>query len=362
MNDFTSSSTFFRIYYPSSFNKTENDPSKWIKWSPNEKYIESLAGVVTNWTTAVKWVIWLLGGEPMVPAMWEVPPSSKKMPVILFSHGFGATRFISSTVAVELASHGYFVASIEHKDTSANMTYYYEDEAARDNDTPTYIEHIKMTFPPNHYEIRNEQLHKRVDEMKKILDILEDLNRGEVTNVLPSTFDLQLFKGLLDLNSVCISGHSFGGATSLLTMQTDDRISCGVILDGWMFPLKDECIEIDKPLLFINTRTFHTEPNLKVMQNIINLFPKDKELYTIKNTTHETQTDMPHIIGYWQNLTMPKLKPEVGTKINNNLILKFLSQHLKLPLSDEECRAYLEQEKDKYVEGGLPYPEQKPKL
>lgn len=33
-------------------------------------------------------------------------------------------------------------------------------------------------------------------------------------------------------------------------------------------------------------------------------------------------------MGYWLNWFMTKLDPDVGTKINNHLTLKFLNQHI----------------------------------
>lgn len=55
-------------------------------------------------------------GEPLVPCVWEgAPLASNKLPVIVFSHGFGGTRFVSATVAAELASFGFLIASIEHR-------------------------------------------------------------------------------------------------------------------------------------------------------------------------------------------------------------------------------------------------------
>ena len=57
------------------------------------------------------------------------------------------------------------------------------------------------------FDIRNKQLHKRVDEIQQLCDILEDLNSGQlVHNVLGLQFDLLQFK-------VCykFSLSSFGG-------------------------------------------------------------------------------------------------------------------------------------------------------
>ena len=61
----------------------------------------------------------------------------------------------------------------------------------------------------------------------------------------------------LALNSdfVCL-GHSFGGATTLLTLSKDSRFKVGIVLDGWLFPLRDDedvAKSAKQPVLFVNT-------------------------------------------------------------------------------------------------------------
>ncbi|XP_014282795.1 platelet-activating factor acetylhydrolase isoform X2 [Halyomorpha halys] len=359
MSDFTIDSTFIRLYYPSSTPNIENDATKWIKWSPNEYYLQSMADLVSNWGTVLKAVLWLYGGEPHVPAMWEAEPmqSISKIPVIIFSHGFGATRFLSSTIAIELASRGFIVASIEHKDSSACATYYYESPEKLEKDEKTWIPHEKMKFGPDHYKVRNTQLRGRANEIIKLIDFLHKINSGEASNILKSSVDLSSFKDRLELSSLSMMGHSFGGATSMLAMSLDDRIKYGIILDGWMFPLKEEDLVIKQPLIFINTQTFHIESNIKVIEKYLNSNPAgvSRDIYTIKHTTHESQTDTPHILGYWLNWFMPKLDPVVGTNINNHMILCFLHKNIGFPEFVTESENYLKKEAESFVTGTIIY-------
>ena len=42
-------------------------------------------------------------------------PGSPLFPVVVFSHGLGAMRTTYSGICCDLASHGYVVASVEHR-------------------------------------------------------------------------------------------------------------------------------------------------------------------------------------------------------------------------------------------------------
>ena len=65
---------------------------------------------------------------------------------------------------------------------------------------------------------------QRADEVGKTLDVLGLLNEGaQVKDLFGSGYDFGQFKGRLDLSKVGVAGHSFGGATSILTLQEDSR-------------------------------------------------------------------------------------------------------------------------------------------
>ncbi|XP_066993943.2 platelet-activating factor acetylhydrolase isoform X2 [Anabrus simplex] len=301
MTDYSPDGCFVRLHYPTSLSQVKNHSNRWIPWLPHRRYLEGFAYVLNLWTILIKFIIYLFSGKMYIPIVWGEPlqKTDKKLPVIVFSHGLGATRFFYSILCAELASHGFVVAALEHRDSSACTSFYYKSSEDKEKLKPTWIPFKRVPLGPNHYAAREQQ-------------------------------------DRLDLSNLTMMGHSFGGATALFTLAKDSRFKVGVILDGWMFPLKEETDLPDKvqlPLLFVNTQTFPIPSNVAIMKKFVENAPihHEREVYTIRLTTHENQTDTPYLIGYWLNFFMKKLDPVIGTRINHHLIIRFLDKHVGVP-------------------------------
>jgi len=92
-----------------------------------------------------------------------------------------------------------------------------------------------------------------------------------------------------------------------------------------MFPLKSEpFMNIQQPMLFINTHTFHLPVNLRLIRQYF-CSKGTRKLYTLKNTTHESPTDTPYIHGYWLDLQMlKKLDAKTALNLQSSLVVQFL--------------------------------------
>ena len=63
----------------------------------------------------LKWV----SGDPKIYAIESGRPVNERFPLVLFSHGLIACRTTYSALCTDIASHGFYVAALEHGDKSA---------------------------------------------------------------------------------------------------------------------------------------------------------------------------------------------------------------------------------------------------
>jgi len=360
--------SFLRLYYPSihPLNETINQHCVWPLWAEDEYlrgFVNFMQAVLARWPSwaprgeflfidQVAYIapvmhlgctyIWkLLNGKVYCPILRNAPLSpEKKWPVIVFSHGMGCTRFAYSRMCTDLASHGFVVAAVEHRDASACVTFTMEGS------TKHWIPFRRITDSEKEYTVRNEQLHQRVVEARRALDVVTSLANGDqVDNVLPQAadFDLSVWKGNLDLSRPVMAGHSYGGATTLLTMATDARFQCGLVLDGWLFPLKDEEVTITQPLVFINTESFMNRDNIAKMKTFLG--PEDSKAIFIKGSVHQNHIDAPlifksplvkRIMGFHS-----QTDPVLVLDLNDKLMLHFIWTHLGIQ-ADPDVVTFLE--------------------
>ncbi|KAL7809114.1 phospholipase A2, group VII [Trichoderma aethiopicum] len=222
------------------------------------------------------------------------PASRPKFPVIIFSHGLGGSRLCYSSICGELASFGFVVVAIEHRDGSGARTYVSlpgnveaaaielstaeihtnndgDEKGGKDKKVqrrrqeglnPYYVvdyilpkDNAQDTRPHNSrgvdHTLRSAQIVLRQEEIKEAYYILDLINSGhgddvaamnlrKKGNVGSSSLGLNGinwddWKDSMFLNNVTMMGHSFGGATTVQTCRDDslEWLGQGVILDAW---------------------------------------------------------------------------------------------------------------------------------
>ncbi|KAG8011123.1 Platelet-activating factor acetylhydrolase, partial [Nibea albiflora] len=334
--------SFFRIYYPCQ----ETEKAERPDWVPCKEYFNGLADFMKINRTLSEKIFNYLFGSFKIPAFLDAPfKSNEKCPVIIFSHGLGAFRTLYSAVCAELASQGFIVASVEHRDQSASATYYYREKteserasatsaSAQDNLVQEWMYYRSLKHGESEFPLRNKQVKQRADECILALDTLIKINSGiPVQNVLKTQFDWTTLENSMDMCRIAAVGHSFGGATVIEALCKEVKFKCGIALDAWMFPLDDELFpRVKQPIFFINSEKFQWAGNISRMRKLDSAVIQRK-MITIRGTVHQSFPDFTFLTGNWIGKLM-KLKgeidPELAIDLSNKATLAFLQRHLGL--------------------------------
>ena len=139
----------FSLYYPSKDGAKSSKPRHYWISPPIAIAAEGYARFahISNFFTnkIFTFLLWVLAGGNRIPAEVDVPlrpydalsasdglsvasdGTHAGLPVIVFSHGMASSRTSYSQYCAELASRGYVVAAIEHRDGSGPGTVIMKD-------------------------------------------------------------------------------------------------------------------------------------------------------------------------------------------------------------------------------------------
>lgn len=150
------------------------------------------------------------------------------LPLVVLSPGYTQPRSTLSNLAEDLASHGYLVAAIDH-------TY------------ETYA----VTFPGGRIATCAAC---ELDDTYERTAFFTKLNRGRAADVsfvidqLTARHPKWPGSRLIDATRIGMSGHSTGGASSIVAMLADPRIDAGVNMDGTTYV---PAAGLSRPFMFI---------------------------------------------------------------------------------------------------------------
>lgn len=163
---------------------------------------------------------------------------------MLFSHGVGCSRLMYSSFCGEMASRGYVVAAIEHRDgTGPSSTIRTEQGRVEKLDWLQWsdlqcVDHMTRTSsyvlltvwvlrcvrrrwpdlpeqPKDDTILRHEQIKLRLAECEEIVAALQKISRGEPvaqTALTPVNFE---FGKWIDARRPIMAGHSLGGSAAV---------------------------------------------------------------------------------------------------------------------------------------------------
>ncbi|MBB4906578.1 alpha/beta hydrolase [Actinophytocola algeriensis] len=252
------------------------------------------------------------------------------LPLVVLSPGHSKPRATLTSLAEDLASHGYVVAVVDH----------------------TY-ENVAQTFPDG-----------RVTtcvtcEMEKDESDWIRLNQGRATDV---SFVLDELLGRwrqIDPARIVMGGHSAGGASSIPALLTDPRINAGFDIDGSTYDIIPES-GLAKPFLFLGRAEQYTPGS----GNPADTWDRSwagmtgwKRWLLVDGAKHVSFTDVGILLDQMNLDTGATITADRTQAITRTYVRAFLDLHLRgrsQPLLDEPSPRYPEVTLPKNL--SLPHP------
>jgi len=203
----------------------------------------------------------------------EGDKSDAPYPIVVLSPGNGTNIEFYTSLASEIASHGYIVIGVNHP----------YDVAAVELSTGFVAPYDKAQWSLDvnaHQVYTAERIKVRTADVLFALNQLENLNTDS------------LFAGMLDMDSIAVAGHSLGGITASEACKADARFRACINFDGSQrggpFSMDETATPPQQPFMFL-TKESQLHPKL------IERFESTFQSYwvIVHNASHESFTDGP---------------------------------------------------------------------
>ncbi|MFC1405552.1 MULTISPECIES: acetylhydrolase [Streptacidiphilus] len=230
-----------------------------------------------------------------------------RFPLVVLSPGFENPRNVMTSLATDLASHGYVVALVDHT---------YEDSGTTFPDGQTLTCAICDSGPlPGQESVPD----SRARDVSFVLD--------QLTGRHPAWARA----GMIDPERIGMAGHSIGGASVVSTMAADPRVRAGVNLDGtFLAPVPAGGLG-GRPFLMLGTQIDHnvggSDPTWGQAWAALN---GPKLWLTVAGTVHTSFTDIP-ILASEANIPIPgaQISSTRAMQITREYVDAFFDQTLK---------------------------------
>jgi dienelactone hydrolase len=215
----------------------------------------------------------LPGFQPVTQdAVRDAAPRPGAYPLVAFSHGFGGHRRQSTFLCTHLASHGYVVAAIDHTgNTMADMIQ--------------MVMQVQLGGAlPDAIQLLGEFVQLRPEDIQFMIDSILGGGAGEdvASSVTPELIGM--------------SGHSFGGWTTLAVTARDRRIRAALPLapgggsaDSLPVEVMRNSLDFnwgrDVPTLFLTAEHDSILP-LQGMHELLERTQSRKQMVVLKNSDH----------------------------------------------------------------------------
>ena len=329
---------FFSLYYPAvkEFRSAKAHHAWCADVTQHGEGYARFAGINNFVTNGImSFALWSLVGSTTVPANVDVPivgsvnaypeyePQEPfdnyglpQFPVIVFSHGAASSRTSYTQWCGELASRGFIVAAIEHRDGSGPGSMVMQKDGPSKAVFP--ISASQLDPVPETADFKAMQLAMRQAEVDETVGALRKINGGFGKDIFQANardegVDLGAWTGRLNMDRVVMAGHSYGATLALQALKNapSKRLPFvgGIILDPGKNsgPLNDD---IDVPIMVVHSQSwsakmsiFQGRPHFQVVKELVKKVLRGEKHHkphygwfiTSKGTSHPSMTDAPLI-------------------------------------------------------------------
>jgi platelet-activating factor acetylhydrolase len=161
------------------------------------------------------------------------------LPCVVFTHGMAGMSQSYSHYLGSIASHGYVVAAVEHRDGSGPGTIIHHLDGTEQKVWHLKLKDLESSPAMTDLDLKEAQLAFREAEISETIKLFARLNAGEapIVNLKPDSprESLPGFKHRLNLAAVTVAGHSYGATGAMRALKSagteDMPINGGIALD-----------------------------------------------------------------------------------------------------------------------------------
>jgi len=182
------------------------------------------------------------------------PMIRRKLPLIMFSHAYTASRGVYATLVNDLASRGFIVAAVDH--TYDAFAVQFPDGALVDGEFGNPLASKPITEP----------------ELVQLVNLRVRDVRTVTTRLIRRSLRRTWLKGRIDRARIGAFGHSLGGATAARVADLDRRFRASADLDGSLFGSWPLTRRSAKPFLLLVAekglgRVLHLDKSCRYLEN-----------------------------------------------------------------------------------------------
>ncbi|MFI9324787.1 alpha/beta hydrolase family protein [Kitasatospora aureofaciens] len=223
-------------------------------------------------------------------------PQHGKHPLVVLSPAYENPRMTLTSLATDLASHGYVVALVGH-------THEDSGETLANGQTPpcAICDDPALDFDS-----------VAASRARDVSFVIDQLTHGNSAWRLAH---------LIDKHEIGMAGHSLGGAAAAATMIADPRVRAGANLDGSFHP-DPRPGQIDRPFLMLGTAA-NTD-----WERPWAALGGYKKWLTVAGADHFSFSDL-EVLQEEAGFPARPLSPERGVEITREYVTAFFDQTLK---------------------------------